>query len=218
MKTTGPCGPCKGIVDVEMHRITSPWTTTGVNNFLPQVQPLLFQVELQGAGANTGDATWTHSTYDAANPSGGTKWTAQGADVDPIVISTEVDNERGQHKFPSSDGFVDAIQGFVDDTLENHGFLFKTEESDAYQAIKAEENTYSDYDTAYRLFKAEDEEAEADRPLLVVHYTLPSGGDSVNSGDSLQSKESANSEDSSATSPVTTTMMKIFIAVGTLFV
>ena len=61
----------------------------------------------------------------------------------------------------------------MDGTTENHGFLFKTEESAAYVAIKAEENTWSDFDTAYRLFKAEDEEAEADRPLLVVHYTLP---------------------------------------------
>ena len=98
LKTTGPCGPCKGTVDVEMHRVTSPWTTTGTNDFLPQQQPLLYQVELQGAGANTGDVTWTHSTYDAADPSGGTKWTTDGADVDPIVISMEVDNESGQHK------------------------------------------------------------------------------------------------------------------------
>ena len=27
LKTTGPCGPCKGRVDVEMHRVTSGWTT-----------------------------------------------------------------------------------------------------------------------------------------------------------------------------------------------
>lgn len=173
LKTTGPCGPCKGLVDVEMHRVTSPWTVTGTNDFLPQQQPLLYQVELQGAGANTGDVTWTHSTYDAADPNGGVRWAQEGGDVDPEVISAEVDNERGQHKFPSSEGFVSAIQGMVDGTTENHGFLFKTEESDEYVAQKAEENTYKDYDTAYRLFKAEDEEAEADRPLLVVHYTLP---------------------------------------------
>ena len=66
-----------------------------------------------------------------------------------------------------------AIQGFVDGSFENHGFLFKTEESDEYVALKAEEKTYKDYDSAYRLFKGEDEESEADRPLLVIHYTLP---------------------------------------------
>eukprot|EP00585_Thalassiosira_rotula_P006736 CAMPEP_0196138492 /NCGR_PEP_ID=MMETSP0910-20130528/6111_1 /TAXON_ID=49265 /ORGANISM="Thalassiosira rotula, Strain GSO102" /LENGTH=599 /DNA_ID=CAMNT_0041399103 /DNA_START=3 /DNA_END=1802 /DNA_ORIENTATION=- len=174
LQTTGPCGPCKGLVDVEMHRITSGWTTTGTNDFLAQQQPLLYQVELQGAGANSGDVTWTHSTYDAANPDGGgTRWGTAGGDVDPLVISMEVDDERGQHKFPSSEGFVDAIQSFVDGTADNHGFLFKTEESDEYVALKAEENSYKDYDTAYRLFKGEDEEEEAERPLLVVHYTLP---------------------------------------------
>jgi len=156
-----------------MHQITSGWTTTGTNDFLAQQQPKLYQVELQGAGANSGDVTWTHSTYDAANPDGGTKWGAAGGDVDPLVISMEVDNERGQHKFPSSEGFVDAIQSFVDGTADNHGFLFKTEESDEYVALKAEENSYKDYDTAYRLFKGEDEEEEAERPILVVHYFLP---------------------------------------------
>jgi len=173
VKTTGPCGPCKGTVDVEMHRITSPWTTTGTNDFLPQQQPLLYQVELQGAGANTGDATWTHSTYNAADSSAGTMWAAPGGDVDPLVISMEVDNERGQHKFPSSDGFVDAIQGIVDGTHGNYGFLFKTDESAEYIALKAEENTYKDYDTAYRLFHGEDNEDETKWPLLVVHYLLP---------------------------------------------
>lgn len=173
MKTTGPCSPCKGIVDVEMHQLMSPWTTTNTNDFLSQQQPKLHQVELEGAGANTGDTTWTHSTYDATDPSGGVKWGTAGGDVNPLVISAEVDDERGQHKFPTSEGFVNAIQGFVDGTVENNGFLFKTEEDDAYVALKAEENTYKDSGTAYRLFKAEDAETEADRPLLVVHYTLP---------------------------------------------
>ena len=105
LQTTGPCGPCKGLVDVDMHRVTGPWTTTGTNDFAPQQQPLLYQVELEGAGANTGDATWTHATYDAASPaSGGVKWGTAGGDVDADVLTTEVDNERGQHKFPSTAG------------------------------------------------------------------------------------------------------------------
>jgi len=171
LKTTGPCGPCKGLVDVEMHRILEDWTTTGTNDFLEQPQPLLYQVELQGAGANTGDVTWTHSSYDAANPSKGTYWETPGADIDNTVLSMEVDNERGQHKFPTSDEFVAVIQGIVDGTMDNHGFLFKTEESDAYVALKAEENSYKDYDTAYRLFHAEDAETEESRPRIIVHYT-----------------------------------------------
>jgi len=170
LKTTGPCGPCKGLVDVEMHRILGDWATTGTNDFLEQPQPLLYQVELQGAGANTGDVTWTHSSYNAAKPTDGTLWDTPGGDVDNNVISMEVDNERGQHKFPTSDEFVDTIQGFVDRTIVNHGFLFKTEESAAYVAQKAEENTYKDYDTAYRLFHGEDAEDEESRPRLIVHY------------------------------------------------
>ena len=83
----------------------------------------------------------------------------------------EVDNERGQHKFPTSDAFVAVIQGFVDGSMENHRFLFKTEESDAYVAQKVEENTYTDYDTAYHLFHAEDAESEDSKPRLIVHYT-----------------------------------------------
>jgi len=200
LKTTGPCGPCKGLVDVEMHRLTSPWTTSGTNDFLPQQQPLLYQVELQGAGANTGDVTWTHSTYDAVNPdTGGTKWGAEGGNIDPLVLSMEVDNERGQHKFPSSANFVAAIQGMVDGTAENHGFLFKTEESDEYVALKAEENTYKDYETAYRLFKAEDEEEEANRPLLVVHYTLPAVA--VTDDAAVSTENDAGAEPSVATLP-----------------
>ena len=204
LKTTGPCGPCKGVVDVEMHRITSPWTTTGTNDFLPQQQPLLQQVELQVAGANTGDVTWTHSSYNAADPSAGTKWGTEGGDTDANVISAEVDDERGQHKFPTSEGFVDAIQGFVDGTFENNGFLFKTEESAEYVALKAEENDYKDYDTAYRLFKAEDEEDEASKPLLVVHYIAPTDDGSVGSSD--------------ATLSIVTSLTKIFVAVLTLCV
>jgi len=201
LKTTGPCGPCKGLVDVEMHRILSPWTTTGTNDFLEQPQPLLYQVELQGAGANTGDVTWTHSTYNAANPSLGTMWASPGGDVDSTVISMEMDDERGQHKFPTSEGFVAAIQGFVDGTFENNGFLFKTEESEEYQAQKAEANSYKDYDTAYRLFLAEDSEDESRRPVLVVHYEK--GDDSIDntagaisdSGDSINDNEAkANSD------------------------
>jgi len=173
LKTTGSCGPCKGEVEVEMHRILGPWTSTGTNDFLEQPQPLLYDVELHGAGANTGDVTWTHATYNAANPTQGTLWANEGADVDSNVISMEVDDESGQHKFPTSDGFVDAIQGFVDGDFENHGFLFKTQESDEYRAQKAEENTYKDYDSAYRLFHGEDAEDEDKRPVLVVHYIKP---------------------------------------------
>jgi len=208
LKTTGPCGPCKGLVDVEMHRVTSPWTTTGVNDFLSQPQPLLYQVELQGAGANTGDVTWTHSTYNSADPSLGTKWTTPGADVDTSVLSMEIDNERSQHKFPSSKEFVAAIQGFVDGTFENHGFLFKTEESQEYVAQKAEENSYKDYDTAYRLFHGEDAEDEEKRPVLVVHYTLGS-------------KSSIKNVPTSSTSVVTRKeriMITVaFMAIATLF-
>lgn len=149
----------------------SDWTTTGTNDFLEQTQPKLYQVELEGAGANTGDVTWTHSSYNAADPSKGNKWNSPGGDIDTNVITMEVDNERGQHKFPSSSEFVAAIQGFVDGTFENHGFMFKTEESEEYQAKKAEENSYKDYDSAYRLFHGEDAEDEDKRPVLVVHYT-----------------------------------------------
>lgn len=211
LKTTGPCGPCKGVVDVEMHRIASPWTTTGTTDFLPQQQPLLQQVELQVAGANTGDVTWTHSTYNAADPSKGTKWGTEGGDVEANVISAEVDNERGQHKFPTSEGFVDAIQGFVDGTFENNGFLFKTEEHAEYVAMKAEENDYKDYDTAYRLFKAEDEEDEASKPLLVVHYVPPTVDASVD----ITTDTNGSSD---ATSSVVTSLTKVFVAVLTLCV
>ena len=169
---------CVSIPIFVIYRITSPWTTTGTNDFLEQPQPLLYQVELQGAGANTGDVTWTYSTYNAANPSTGTQWTTPGADVDSTVISMELDDERGQHKFPTSSGFVEAIQGFVDGTFDNHGFLFKTEESQEYVDKKAEENTYKDYDTAYRPFHAEDAEDESSRPKLVVHYTKGTATDS----------------------------------------
>jgi len=204
LKTTGPCGPCKGLVDVEMHRILDSWTTTGTNDFLEQPQPLLYQVELQGAGANTGDVTWTHSTYDAANPSKGILWDKPGADIDMTVLSMEVDNERGQHKFPTSAEFVAAIQGFVDGTMENHGFLFKTEESDAYVTQKAEENTYKDYDTAYRLFHGEDAEDEESRPILIVHYEEGKektvGDDSLAVGDDAPAGEDDNENEDSAAS------------------
>lgn len=220
VKTTGPCGPCKGLVDVEMHRVTSAWTTTGANDFLPQQQPKLYQVELQGAGANTGDVTWTHATYDATDPvNKGVTWASPGADVDPLVLSMEVDNERGQHKFPSSAGFVKAVQGFVDGSVDNHGFLFKTEESDEYVAQKAEENSYKDYDTAYRLFKAEDEEEEANRPLLVVHYTVPvATKSSSEDGTESSSKDGADSSSAPVTTVTITVMKFLLVVVAILFV
>ena len=101
------------------------------------------------------------------------------------------------------------IQGFVDGTYENHGFLFKIEESADYVALKAEENTYKDYDTAYRLFRAEEEEEEEEnRLLLVVHYVLPIGNGS--NGDATADDGTRNDE-SSATLSVFTSIKKIFI-------
>ena len=101
LQTTGPCGPCKGLVDVDMHRVTGPWTTTGTNDFAPQQQPLLYQVELEGAGANTGDATWTHATYDAASPaSGGVRWTTGAATWTPTCSRRKWTTRGASTSFP----------------------------------------------------------------------------------------------------------------------
>lgn len=174
LSTTGPCTPCKHTVDIEMFDMNKDWSSTGINAWIEQTESgLSTEIELKGRGANTGDSTWTYSSYNAANPTQGTKWDTPGGDYDTSsYLSAELGN-KGVMKFPTSDKFVKVIQDIVDGKRGNNGFLFKTEESDEYKKKVAEENIYKEYDTAYRVFHGHDAETESKRPMLVLHYDVP---------------------------------------------
>lgn len=173
LSPTGPCGPCQHSVDIEMFVMIKDWASSGTNAWIEQSEAgKLTEIELQGAAANTGDSTWIYSNYDSANPDQGTKWATPGGDYDASGhISAERDH-RNEHKFPSSEKFVKVIQEIIDGKRGNYGFLLKTEESEEYRKKVAEENSYKNYDTAYRVFHGHDVTTVSKRPKLVLHYEI----------------------------------------------
>ena len=79
------------------------WSSTGINAWIEQTEAgLLTEIELKGAGANTGDSTWTYSSYNAANPTQGTKWDTPGGDYDTSgYLSAELGNKGDMKKIPT---------------------------------------------------------------------------------------------------------------------
>jgi len=105
-----------------------------------------------GAPSTAGDATWLHTFFSTDF------WTSPGGDFDAIVSDTQVVNSIGLYTW-SSLGMISDVQGWVDDSSTNFGWLLKNvDETDAQTAKR--------FDT---------KENESGRPMLTVEYTKSSG-------------------------------------------
>jgi len=98
----------EGEPDIQAHRITSFWTTEATSASGGGSIP---------ANAITGDVTWKYSSYDSLT------WNNPGGDFDSEVLSTESNDGREDHVFPSTPALVDTVQGWVDDIYPNYGFM-----------------------------------------------------------------------------------------------
>lgn len=141
---------------ISLYAVTTQWTTTANTDNVLDVPTL------QGGPASQQDCTWTHSSYPDV------RWTAPGGDYDDAKeLSEDAVDAEGKHWFGSTKNTRDAVQGWIENTQPNYGFLLvgpEEEESDA-------DNKY-----AYNVYHGMDSDDDAKRPTLVLKYTSPSAG------------------------------------------
>jgi len=97
-----------GEPDIQAHRITSFWTSEASS--ASRNGNLL-------ANAAAGDVTWKYSSYESLT------WKNPGGDFDPKVLSVETNKEREDHIFPTTPALVDVVQGWIEGTYPNYGFM-----------------------------------------------------------------------------------------------
>jgi hypothetical protein len=103
-----------------------------------------------GAPSTVGDATWIHRFYDTI------LWTTPGGDFDAEPSATKQFPIDGHVTVGSTAGLVADVQGWLDGTFANDGWLVKHLDEVQKQ-------------TARRIGSRENVSAE-DRPMLVVEY------------------------------------------------
>lgn len=129
-----------GPEDVALHRVLADWGEAGS-----------FGTGGGGGPAEVGDATWLHTVYDTEF------WSNPGGDYEPVASDSQVLDQPAVYTFGSA-GLVTDVQGWVDGTLPNHGWMFVGDELTVQSSkrIGSRENTVA-----------------ADRPRLRVVYELP---------------------------------------------
>lgn len=105
----------------------------------------------QGAAAQTGDATWLRGLFDTVS------WTTPGGDFAAASSAiTSVGTDLVAYHWTGA-GLVADVQGWVDGTFANHGWLLRGEET---------------LSTIRRFGSLQNSNADL-RPLLTVVYTVP---------------------------------------------
>ncbi|MDF1838002.1 MAG: DNRLRE domain-containing protein [Planctomycetota bacterium] len=105
----------------------------------------------QGAPAQAGDATWIHRVFP------GTNWTNAGGDFSAAASGSSAMNSVGMHSI-SSAGLISDVQGFLDTPVANFGWMILCDSGSNRTA---------------RGFAAREFSLVAQRPVLVVDYTIP---------------------------------------------
>lgn len=82
----------------------------------------------QGAPATLGDATWKHRFFPSDS------WLNTGGDFDPLAIDTQLVGSIPETVIWNSSALTNIIQDWVDQCLDNHGFILIGEESFGYTA------------------------------------------------------------------------------------
>ncbi len=108
----------------------------------------------QGATSTTNDATWIHSFFNTVN------WTTPGGDFSGTASSSVGIGNIGVYTFNSTSTLVSDVQGWVQNSSTNFGWVIKGDEVDpkSMKVIDSRENT-----------------ATGNRPVLVVKYSGSTG-------------------------------------------
>jgi len=138
-----------GAEEIALHKINQDWGE-GTSHAPGE--------EGGGAPSTAGDATWLHTFFSTDF------WISPGGDFDAIVSDTQVVNSIGLYTW-SSLGMISDVQGWVDDSSTNFGWLLKNVDE-------------TDSATAKR-FDTKENRDEDSRPMLSVEYTVESSGIAV---------------------------------------
>lgn len=135
-KTTG------GAVAVALHRAQADWgegTSDASGN------------EGSGVSATTGDATWLHTHFDTA------LWQTPGGDFVPTATASITVDGIGAYLWPSSPAMVAEVQGWLDDSTTNFGWVVMGDESS---------------NRTTKRFVSRESGSPTSRPQLTVVYTI----------------------------------------------
>jgi hypothetical protein len=142
-----------GDPSVELHRVLQNWGEGGS-----------FQNGGMGAAAQSGDATWLYTFYNAASPASSPTWTAPGGDFSSTVSGSAVvfDDLGGGQLFTWSSAnnaqMVADVQAWLDNPSTNFGWLLLGDESRGQ--------------SAKRLNSGESTIAPNVAPILNIEYSL----------------------------------------------
>ena len=104
-----------------------------------------------GGAAQSNDATWQHRFFNTQN------WAIPGGDFSSAVSASTGVGGSGTHSWAATSALIADVQGWLDDTSSNHGWLLKGDESRSR--------------TAKRFASRE---TVTNAPILTVEYT-PAG-------------------------------------------
>ena len=131
--------------DIQLHRLLTDWGE-GASDASAN--------EGGGTAAATGDATWIHTRFDAA------EWQTPGGDFSAAASATRQVSGVGQYVWGSTDQMVADVQAWVDDPSTSFGWLLMGNESETRTAKR---------------FDSKETPEEANRPSLTIDFTSRGG-------------------------------------------
>ncbi|MCH7526106.1 MAG: DNRLRE domain-containing protein [Planctomycetes bacterium] len=140
-----------GDVDVGLHRVEADWGE-GASDASGQ--------EGAGAPAEPGDATWIHTFFDTAF------WANVGGDFSLNASAVQIIGDLGFYTWESTEGLVADVQAWLNDPLNNFGWLLLADETNFPTAKRFDTKDHIDPDV---------------HPVLTVEFTPP--GDCDGDGD-----------------------------------
>jgi spore coat protein A len=129
---------------VELHVVTSDWGE-GTSDADGE--------EGEGAAATPGDATWLHTFYDTDF------WAAVGGDYEGTESASQVVGAEGIYSW-SSAAMVADVQGWLEGSLDNFGWILVGDESS---------------DRTAKRFNSRQNATVSTRPVLTVSFDPPAG-------------------------------------------
>lgn len=141
-----------GNVDVTLHKVLADWGE-GTSHASGE--------EGGGAQATPGDATWVFSFFTS------TLWTNLGGDFSATASASQSVNALGMYTWGSTPEMVADVQDWLDNPANNFGWLVMGDEVGASSAKR---------------FDTRENTTPANRPVLTVNYTPPTGIDHIEDG------------------------------------
>jgi spore coat protein A len=130
--------------DMSLHRVVSDWGEGSSD---------ADDEEGDGAASSTGDATWIHTFYDTSF------WASVGGDYIGTASASQSVGDVGSYLW-SSPTMVSEVQGWLDGSVPNHGWILIGDEST---------------DRTVKRFNSREHSTTSTRPVLAVTYTPPAG-------------------------------------------